>query len=182
MSLFPIDHFIWSSQGPRIWYSMNVLMFGRLIKPGRILLWATPDCWWSSLVQLSLPSGPVLPTNVNGKHFCHSQTTCAKSCCFSFNTQNIWGITSSFGIVRFRPVLPTFGVDMNRRGFCETCNLSYISVSSLRPILENMWNISTRPAKYSLCDNFKWSNWPGREQNTTTISGDGAVGITCLWV
>jgi len=53
---------------------MDVLMFGQLINPCSTRIRATLECWWRSLVQLSLPSGPILSNHVGGTRFCPSWT------------------------------------------------------------------------------------------------------------
>jgi len=65
---------------------------------------------------------------------------------------------------------------MNTEGFPESWNFSCISVRSSLPISANMWNISTWSAKYLISHHFKWRNWPGTGQNSTTIGGRGALG------
>ena len=44
---------LWSSRHSIMWYLIDVVMFGRLIKPCRTLICATPESWWRSLTLLS---------------------------------------------------------------------------------------------------------------------------------
>jgi len=130
----------WCGKSSMLWCSVDKSSHSRLI-------WTRPECWWRSLTQLLKPPGPVLSNYVTGTLFCSRWTTCANACCSSFSTQNFCDITAWFSAVRFSPVQPTLGEVMNTEGFCESWNVSCISVCSSLPISACMWNISTWSTK-----------------------------------
>jgi len=137
---------------------------------------ATPLCWCRSLTWVSWPPGPVCSNYVCGTLFYPSRTSCANAFHSSFDTQNFWVITAWFAAVTFRPVPPTVGVVTHSEEFCESWNLSCISVCSSFPISVYMCNISTWSTTYFMSHHFKWQTWPGRGRSSIAFGEVGALG------
>jgi len=64
---------------------------------------------------------------------------------------------------------------MNMEGFCESWNLSCISVCLALPILAYIWNISTLSAEIVVTHYLRWRTWPGRGPNSNAYCGGGAL-------
>jgi len=123
-----------SLQHSTIRYTIQVKLFGLLIRPCKTLIFTTLESWWRSLAQYPIPLSPVFNSHVWGTLFNLNQTTHANAWHCSFYSQSFCDITAWFAAVRFRSVPPTLGVVTNTDGFGESWKLSRISVRSSLPI------------------------------------------------
>jgi len=92
-------------------------MFSPIIKPSRSCILATPEGWWNSFAQLSLPPEPVFHNTMCGSQFCPNRTTPTDACCCSFCTQNFWRISTWFAAWRYRPALHTLSMLQSHMDF-----------------------------------------------------------------
>jgi len=127
MSPLSVSRFILSSQGSRIRLLIDIVMFGRLIKPCWTPIGANWECWRRSLVQLSKLPGPVRIEPECGTLFLPNGKTHGSAYRCSFNPQNFWVTTILFAALRDRPVPRTLAVVTNTDGFPESWNLSSIA-------------------------------------------------------
>jgi len=80
-----------------------------------------------------------------------------------------------FAAIRYRPVPSTLGVVKNAEGFCESWNLSCISVRSALSMSTCIFNIFMWSSKCFVSSHFKWWTWPGKQQSHTALCEQGAM-------
>jgi len=100
-----------------IWWIVHVVMFGRLFKPWRTPIWATPDYWSRSLIWHSYPPGPLFSNHVWGFLVYPILSASANSCHCLCTGCSIWGTTTGFAEVRFKQIRSTLGVVTIQRDY-----------------------------------------------------------------